>query len=63
MFAKPKAVKLSDGTPLSNLLTGTGTTGVTTTTKPATTKPTTTTQQRAGTTTTTKAPLATKKQS
>lgn len=54
MFAKPKAVKLSDGTPLSTLLTAPSTA-----TKTATGKTTTT---QAKTTTTTKAPVSSKKQ-
>lgn len=53
MFAKPKAVKLADGTPLTNLLTA-----QTTATKTATSK--TTTQSKAPTTT--KAPVPGKKQ-
>jgi hypothetical protein len=36
MFAKPKAVKLLDGSPLTNLLTAPTTTPTTTTTKPTT---------------------------
>jgi len=57
MFAKPKAVKLSDGTPLTNLLTATTPTTVT---KPAATKPAGT-QPKPATTPTTKAPIGAKK--
>jgi hypothetical protein len=39
MFAKPKAVKLIDGSPISNLLTAPTTTAKTTGVKPPGTKP------------------------